>query len=419
MLTRIYQTCFWLALGFSIFLPIEASAQPWSPQDSHSDEKLRDVFFVDEQTGWAAGESDDSNADYLRKTVDQGVNWLVQEVGQDNLEIQAIHFLDSLTGFLVGELESGSTPGFLAVTTDGGDSWEVDETTFPQKLYGLVFIGSDLGWVAGNNGYIAHSSDGGSSWEVQSTPTDRKLNGIAFAHAQLGLAVGDHGRLLRTIDGGANWEQADSGTDEDLLAVSFGSDTHAWAVGDKGTVLATTDGGLNWESQQAKTDRRLFDVDAVSAEVAWLVGKDGIVRRTTDGGNEWVEEDSGTERDIFAVDMLSDSLGWHAGQHGNLFIYQPSTFVSVAVGLPASERITLSPNPVSMGGQVQLLASRSVEYQVWVHDALGRLLWSGRFANAASLVIPMAELPAAPGFLWVRVYDAGLGNLATYPLAIH
>ena len=63
MLTRIYQTCFWLALGFSIFLPIEASAQPWSPQDSHSDEKLRDVFFVDEQTGWAAGESDDSNAD--------------------------------------------------------------------------------------------------------------------------------------------------------------------------------------------------------------------------------------------------------------------------------------------------------------------------------------------------------------------
>ncbi len=117
-----------------------------------------DTYFWDADTGYVAGQ-----LNTLLKTTDGGANWtsVSPSMGSD---ITSIYFMDDQTGFIAGgtnaTFSSGASGGgFVHKTTDGGTSWETNQTTSSNGFNTIHFSPEGQGYVGGNNGYIAHAEN--------------------------------------------------------------------------------------------------------------------------------------------------------------------------------------------------------------------------------------------------------------------
>ena len=339
--------------------------QVWTPQTSNTGRDLHTIFFVDSQTGWAMGESSGGDAaGNIRHTHDQGQNWNTQFLGQENSEFNRNFFFNSQRGVAVGRHSSGHEDGLFARTEDGGNTWIKDIHFFENELMDVHFSDSLHGWIVGEEGDLYRSTDAGLSWAQVNSPTDEDLFGVYFLNMQEGIVVGEEGRIYRTSNSGTSWTRVNSDTDRDLLSVTFFGNDHGWAVGDNGTIVATTNGGMTWSRKAAGTSRRLTDVSFVSASTGWVVGKYGEVIHTTDGGQSWNQQNSGTGTHIRSVFMVNDSLGWFCGDDGVLHIYRPSSSGSPS-GLQAS---FISNTPVCMGDTIQFADQSTGGVVSWTWD---------------------------------------------------
>jgi photosystem II stability/assembly factor-like uncharacterized protein len=185
-------------------------------------ELLGDIFFLDENTGWAVG---GSSAIY---TVDGGTNWNPSsvpslDVGQ---QVEGVFFVDTVHGWAVGgnpgtEGDEFTDPvpahdGFLLRSMDGGQTWQMSDEGYTGALHRIWFSDSQNGWAVGGGeaGLILHTGDGGDSWAEQTVPagpmgTADFVADVAFPDAQNGYAVGNIGQgtpmVLMTEDGGGTW----------------------------------------------------------------------------------------------------------------------------------------------------------------------------------------------------------------------
>jgi hypothetical protein len=89
---------------------------------------------------------------------------------------------------------------------DGAVSWTRVDGKIDENLKGIGFRDFDHGAVAGANGFLATTSDGGESWQPRRTPTRATLNAIAFGPNNLVYAAGNGGTVLRSADGGVTWQ---------------------------------------------------------------------------------------------------------------------------------------------------------------------------------------------------------------------
>jgi len=66
-------------------------------------------------------------------------------------------------------------------------------------------------WVVGDKGLILMTTDGGISWDQQNSGVTQRLNDVAFSSATNGYAVGNGGTILKTTNGGGTWVTQRSG----------------------------------------------------------------------------------------------------------------------------------------------------------------------------------------------------------------
>ena len=200
----------------------------WFSQDSDSEVVLRDVAFVDDQTGWVVGQFGT-----VLHTDDGGETWNTQDTGSPE-NLFDVTFVDDQTGWAVGTDRLGPTHRVI-FTTDGGETW--DRTDLDSRPVGVAFVDEQTGWVVGRAGYVVRTDDGGETWQDQDPGTDETLESVAFVDDVHGWAIGDGGTVVHTDDGGDTWDSQDPGTDESLNGVAFVDDVHGWAVGNNGTIV--------------------------------------------------------------------------------------------------------------------------------------------------------------------------------------
>lgn len=188
--------------------------------------------------------------------------------------------------------------GTLLHTSDGGDSWTLQDSGTDYTLSDVLFLDSTRGWAVGDGGTVLLTKDGGQSWKKQQIEGDYFLMGVYFSDAQTGWVVTEWTTILHTKDGGINWEIQHTGEDFILKSISFCDADTGWAVGEYGYIYHTKDGGSTWTQQAGEFDFSedgseiiggdfLFDVVAIDPMTAWVVGIDGHVGRTTNGGETW------------------------------------------------------------------------------------------------------------------------------------
>ena len=284
---------------------------------------LNAVYFADAKRGWVAGDSG-----FLAYTEDGGASWIERPIGTEHA-INDIYFVGKDTGFV---LAGGSIFG----TTDGGHSWREAHKFSPSdfegatpELYSLRFDGKKRGWVVGSasrgdvitNSILAITRDGGTTWQVLQAPTRQELIHIDFVDEKRGWIVGAAGAILHTDDGGESWTKQASETTVVLYHVDFRNEKKGWAVGERGTILRTDDGGRIWTRVESPARSTLLSVQFVNDDDGWIVGRGGTILRSDDAGRAWVELESGTKRNLYAL-FVSKKTGWAVGGDGLLLHYE-------------------------------------------------------------------------------------------------
>jgi photosystem II stability/assembly factor-like uncharacterized protein len=210
----------------------------WSIQTSSLPYQLNSVYFISLTIGWVAG-----NINQILKTTDGGANWIPQTV--ESTDYRDIFFINENIGWAVGG-DYFNTFSKILKTTDGGSNWIVKTAATNNFLRAVHFVSETTGWVAGNSGTIFRTTDAGESWQEQTSGTTEGLYSIAFVNSATGWIAGGSGLILFTSDGGNNWTAQNSGTAQWLSSLCFSSESLGWAVGNEGTIVHTTNGGVTF-----------------------------------------------------------------------------------------------------------------------------------------------------------------------------
>ena len=284
---------------------------------------LNAVYFADAKRGWIGGDNG-----FFSYTEDGGASWIERPIGTEHA-INDIYFVGKDTGFALAG-------GSIFATTDGGHSWREAHKFSPSEfdgaapeLYSLRFNGKKRGWVVGSasrndviiNSILAITRDGGASWQVLQAPTRQELIHIDFVDEKRGWIVGAGGAILHTGDAGESWTKQASETTVTLYHVDFRNDKKGWAVGERGTILRTEDGGLSWTRVDSPARSTLLSVQFVSDDEGWIIGRGGAILRSGDAGRAWVEQESGTKRNLYAL-FMSKKNGWAVGSEGLILQYE-------------------------------------------------------------------------------------------------
>jgi photosystem II stability/assembly factor-like uncharacterized protein len=289
--------------GFEV-LQTTDGGQTWTQLPNQFKHKIRSVWFVDQQRGWALTIDRD-----ILYTEDGGNNWTLQrKAGTIQLklfgnrrqpvldqpeQIERLHFADDLHGWAWGggrKDQYAEQPGTFLTTLDGGKNWNPVPYPFAQDVWSLYFLNANIGWASDRDGGFYKTTDGGLNWTAQQGKMpELTLNSIFFLDENYGWVAGRSGRLAKTTDGGRSWKKINEIRPEfKMRDCAFTDRDHGWAVGDNGAILHTPDGGATWLDYSQPGVADLRDLVLVGNKAAWAVGLSGAVLRfevATAGGS--------------------------------------------------------------------------------------------------------------------------------------
>lgn len=148
---------------------------------------LVEVYFLDENNGYAAGRSDSGGV--ILKTTDGGQNWI--EIFNSNIPgeyVWKIQILENSTNTIFGSVYSVSpNPGKLIKSFDSGQNW-ISLNAPESEVQAVGFITTERGWMGGHNTGFYETNDGGQTWI--NTQVGANLNKILILNNNKAYAAG-------------------------------------------------------------------------------------------------------------------------------------------------------------------------------------------------------------------------------------
>lgn len=170
----------------------------WVTQYAQSGETpLNAVYFIDKNNGFAVGETG-----AIMKTTNGGNYWF-QSATISSYELRDIVFVNQNTGWMVGYYLGLPHTSAVFKTTDGGSTWTNQSFGEDESFTSITFVDELNGWAVGgkssiSQSFIIHTNDGGSTWEYQNNPTNEFLMKVFFFDGNNGWTVGASGTVLAT-----------------------------------------------------------------------------------------------------------------------------------------------------------------------------------------------------------------------------
>ncbi len=305
----------------------------WTKVNSPVSVNLRNCVFTDSMNGWAAGD------DGVIIHTSNGGNTFVIQNSTIPYYINDIFFLNNRLGWVVANefLFSGTT--FLT-TTDGGKVWTSE--LFPDSLFfrTVYFRDSLNGFLGGLGGVFYKTSDGGDSWTVSIADTSEfssfPVNRITFSTPMKGFACGGYidvaGVIWKTIDGGLNWSAGgyspepfyDIYVKDSNNIISSGGDFEYGVQ-----ISKTSDAGGTWIYESLKLFGQAESIDFRTPSEAWMaLGFASSWAVSYDSGNTWKSIPTIDNLLIHSVDFADSLHGLAVGNDGAILIYD-GTKVSI------------------------------------------------------------------------------------------
>ncbi|MBS1494683.1 MAG: T9SS type A sorting domain-containing protein [Bacteroidetes bacterium] len=271
----------------------------WSLYESGSSHAFNDIFFIDENKGWAVGGTKNSSGfsyTVVAFTNDGGNFWNVSTGMNYNNANKFVYFSNALNGFiLAGGSSGGSLTGAVTKTTNAGVSWNTSETITSYNLLKkgnseTIWLGyqkwADAGYSNGDSVFIQTSTNEGNTWQTKS-----KFNGYQIFEVSMQnensidfivrpYVSGGNKLLLRSTNGGVNWFADSLNFGFTVSGVSFINNNTGW-ISANGNLYKTTNNGVNWINQLSGFTGTVFMKDSVNGI---CYGSNGKIFITGTGG---------------------------------------------------------------------------------------------------------------------------------------
>jgi|GEM_PF-2134318 len=195
--------------------------------------------------------------------------------------------------------------------------WQYPSQTGSNNLNKIFFTSSDIGWSVGETGIIKSTTDGGSTWNKQNSGVSADLSGVYFINSNNGISVGDMGMILRTVNGGASWQIQQSGTTNKLYDVVFTDSDNGFVTGASGVILKSTDGGVTWQNRNSNTSVSLVNLCSIGNNNVWALG-DSVISKSTDAGETWRIINT-TGNSFVKIKFVNLNTGWALNKEGSLY----------------------------------------------------------------------------------------------------
>ena len=285
----------WLCGQFEIISKTTNGGTNWIPIQNAGYHHYS-IYFLNINTGWVT--TSDSGSYVVLKTTNNGMNWIRLNI--QNQYPSDIYFIDENTGWIA------STSSKMLKTTDGGLNWSTFTLpgNIPYWFFSMSFVNAQTGWSTGNyyNSNtsehffgVAKTTNGGDSWffiKEEIAPPFRNYRDIQFLNSQTGYL----NRIppSKTTDGGQTWF--------DILDATYYFGMHfidvniGWFAAQGGILTKTTNGGLNWQTQVITNSFAPQEIFFIDLNTGWVVGmsniSQNIVMKTTSGGITFVNTNS-------------------------------------------------------------------------------------------------------------------------------
>jgi photosystem II stability/assembly factor-like uncharacterized protein len=267
---------------------------------------LKAIQFVDSLTGWAVGE-----AGTILKTSDAGETWQTQSVASIQ-NINSMHFLNNQIGWIVG---SG-----LYKTTNGGATWQMLNIPFLANFYSIHFSDEQNGVGVGANGSIFRTTNGGNSWVDKSFNILLPFWDVYFVSPQVGWVCGEEGWLIQTTNGGATWKNRSVNDFVGLLGIQFTSNGKGFCMGTNGfssKLYKSSVGDSVWQFA-SNLQGNVLAFHMVTDSSGYAVNSDGLIHNTTNGGSSWSSQQSPSTDALYGVHFINSQKGMAVGSGGRM-----------------------------------------------------------------------------------------------------
>lgn len=296
-----------------LIIPFFKINSQWITQSSGTVENLRSIYFINSETGYAAGEYGK-----MYKTVNGGNNWDTITTGIIR-DINSLHFFNENTGIAC------ANDGIIIRTSDSGINWTTIPSGVTGNLYAVSFSGT-RGVCAGGDGTLLYSDNSGLNWTIAENGFFVIYYGADMFSESISYAAGVNTIfqpfVAKSVNGGSNWNFTNfylNGNEGDLTDVCFISENNGFATSavfnGQGGISRTTDGGSNWTTQLF--ERQLYSIDFAGINTGYCVGLQGLILKTTDGGLSWGSQ-SGTNNTLRSVFFTDSLTGYAAGDLGTI-----------------------------------------------------------------------------------------------------
>lgn len=190
----------------------------------------------------------------------------------------------------------GSTSLLIQTSSDGGETWDLRESSFTDVLRGICF-GTSQFVAVGDGGDIRTSDATGVTWTPRSPDAaySGDFKSVCFSAGRY-VAVGSGGAIQTSDDDGVTWtaRAADGAFSGVFYAVSFGNGLYV-AIGEGGEIQTSPD-GATWTQRAAPGS---WSGDLLSVSFGSVPGRFVAVGThlqkvvTSQSGTSWTLRDSG------------------------------------------------------------------------------------------------------------------------------
>lgn len=417
---------------------------------------LRDLFFINDDVGYAVGYSGK-----IIKTTNGGVDWesISKEVNDD---YYSIYFTSPEKGFVSGKKtiaqtenagmewekkiggnnyarlyqitfeneNEGYASGYVSntyFTKDGGNSWNTMSAGTWPGFYGIdIPPQSDSGYLIGESGSIVKFNtqiSGVPYWKFQLSPyiyTSYDYLAVHFPAHDTGFITGSSGIMIRTYNGGYPWETINSGTSANLRSVYFTGNRTGYVVGDGGTILKTTNNGTTWTPQISGTLKILYCVHFYDEDRGYIVGASGKILKTLNGGETWIGEESNTANDLRSVFIYDTNTVYVAGLGSTILKSTAGGFIQInEEELNQKSSMSIFPNPLNNSSLITFEIQSEGMVDINLYDLSGKmsvsLLHGVMTRGKHQFRFYKGEIP--PGIYFIRIISRDKADVLKFIIA--
>jgi photosystem II stability/assembly factor-like uncharacterized protein len=351
---------------FILLIFTQFSRSDWQPQVSGLTDHLKALYFINENTGWAAG----YNGKVLR-TTNGGTNWVLQPTATTQT-LFTVDFVNSNSGFIIGSLNT-----FLK-TTNAGVNW-VSGGGVPNmtSTNDVDFIDANTGYVCGADGDVSKTTNGGANWTKYDLTTIDFFR-IKAIDASTVFVAGISGTIYKTANGGANWVLQPTGSNNYISGIVFSDNTNGYftTLGLIEQVYRTTNGGTVWTQVSSPGNTGgLNGLAIVNSSTVYGVGSAGTIRRTTSSGTSWETQPSGVTNYLNAIFMVNQNVGFIAGDSGRILKTTNGGIgiKQISTNIPRDYSLSQNyPNPFNPLTNIEFSVPKAGHVKITVFDISGR-----------------------------------------------